>query len=88
MACGTIRGYTTNNYYINVVYIQIVQHWGTNQECSIINRGNTVQCIVIKWISIWRIVKFIPLIKCGHLLLTAYMISQRSRVAVHNLFHL
>ena len=41
MACGTIRGCTTNKnyYYINVVCIQIVPHWGTNQGCGI-NRGN------------------------------------------------
>ena len=43
MACGTIQGCTTNKiyYYINVVCIQIVLHWGTNQECGI-NRGNTI----------------------------------------------
>ena len=37
MACSTIWGCTTNEnyYYINVVCIQIVPHWGTNQECGI-----------------------------------------------------
>ena len=43
VACGTIWGCATNkNYcYINVVCIQTVTHWGTNQECSI-NQGNTI----------------------------------------------
>ena len=45
VTCGTIWGYTTNRiyYYINVVCIQIVLHWGTTWECSI-HRGNMV-CI-------------------------------------------
>ena len=43
MACGTIRGHTTNKnyYYINAAYIQVVPHWDTNQECGI-NKGNKV----------------------------------------------
>ena len=43
MAYSTIQGCTINKnyYYINVVCIQIVLHWGTNQECSI-NQGNVV----------------------------------------------
>ena len=47
MACSTIRGCATNKnyYYINVVCIQIVPHWGTNQECSI-NQGNKVSQMV------------------------------------------
>ena len=47
VACSTIRGCATNkNYhYINVACIQIVPHWGTNQECSI-NWENTVYQLV------------------------------------------
>ena len=43
MICDTIQECATNKnyYYINVICIQIVSHWGTNQECGI-NRGNTV----------------------------------------------
>ena len=38
MACGTIQGYTINknNYYINVVCIHLVPHWGTNQDVVLI----------------------------------------------------
>ena len=37
IARGAIRGYIANKnyYYINVVCIQIVLYWGTNQECGI-----------------------------------------------------
>ena len=37
VVCSTIRWCATNKnyYYINVVCIQIVPHWATNQECSI-----------------------------------------------------
>ena len=37
VACGALRGCATNEnyYYINVVCIQIVPHWGTNQGCGI-----------------------------------------------------
>ena len=47
VACGTILGYVTNKnyYYINVVCIQIVLHWGTNRECDI-NRGNAIYIYV------------------------------------------
>ena len=47
IVCGTIWGCATNKnyYYINVVCIQIVPHWGTNRECSI-NWGNTVYLIL------------------------------------------
>ena len=43
MTCGTIQGCTTNKnyYYINVVCIEIVPHWGTNQDCDF-NQGNMV----------------------------------------------
>ena len=43
MACCTIQGYVTdkNYYYISVVFIQIVPHWGTNRGYGI-NQGNTV----------------------------------------------
>ena len=43
MVCGTIQGCAANKiyYYINVVCIQKVLHWGSNQECGI-NQGNTV----------------------------------------------
>ena len=49
MACGTIWGCAANKsyYYVNVVSIQIVPHWGTNTnwECGI-NWGNTVDVAV------------------------------------------
>ena len=43
MAYGSIRGCATNKnyYYINVIYFQILPHWGTNQGCGI-NQENTV----------------------------------------------
>ena len=43
VACGTIWGWATNKnyYYINVVCIQIVPHWGTNWGCGI-NQGTKV----------------------------------------------
>ena len=43
MACSIIRECATNKnyYYINVVCVQIVLHWGTNQGCGI-NQGNTI----------------------------------------------
>ena len=43
VACSIIQGCATNKnyYYINVICIQIVPHWGTNQEYGT-NRGNTV----------------------------------------------
>ena len=46
MACSTIQGCAINKnyYYINVVCIPIVPHWGTNQGCGI-NQGNTV-CVL------------------------------------------
>ena len=68
MVCSTIQGCTTNinYYYINVVCILIVPHWGTNQECDI-NQGNTVcvkfLCIPVsyfdvRWERVWYILLY------------------------------
>ena len=48
MVCGTIWGCTINKnyYYIDVVSIQIVPHWGTNRECGT-NQGNKVSLVTI-----------------------------------------
>ena len=48
MVCGTIRGCASNKItttYINVVCIQIVLLWGSNQECGI-NWGKIVVIII------------------------------------------
>ena len=43
-ACGTIQGCAINikHYYINVVCIPIVMHWGTNWGCGGIDQRNMV----------------------------------------------
>ena len=38
-------------YYIDVVSIQIVPHWGTNRECGT-NQGNKVSLVIIHAIAV------------------------------------
>ena len=53
-ACGTIRGCATNKnyYYINVVCLQIVLPWGSNQGYGI-NCGKTVSLILSAHMNHW-----------------------------------
>ena len=57
VVCRTIRGCASNKnyYFIIVVCIQIVLHWGINRECGI-NQVNTVYSIstFILWSIILR----------------------------------